>query len=94
MFFGVIGLILYFIFVMFLVNDICDGLETSNREFFLSCIFATWVVLIILYTETIAVWPVFMIIPYFIMCIGGNRSLQKADAFAEPSKIWKMEELQ
>jgi hypothetical protein len=76
MFFGVIGLVLYFIFIMFLVNDICDGLETNNRDFFLSCIFATWVVLIILYTETIAVWPVFVIIPYFIMCIGGNRTLQ------------------
>lgn len=34
MFFGAIGLILYFIFVMFLVNDICDGLETNNRNFF------------------------------------------------------------
>ena len=76
MFFGVIGLVLYFIFIMFLVNDICDGLETNNRDFFLSCIFATWVVLIILYTETIVVWPVFVIIPYFIMCIGGNRELQ------------------
>lgn len=80
MFFGAIGLILYFAFVMFLVNDICDGLETGNRDIFLSCIFATWVVLIILYTETIAVWPVFVIIPYFIMCIGGNRSLQRANA--------------
>ena len=77
MFFGAIGLVLYFVFVMFLVNDICDGLESNNRDFFLSCIFATWVVLIILYTETIAVWPVFVIIPYFIMCIGGNRYLQE-----------------
>lgn len=77
MFFGIIGLILFMIFILFLVNDICDGLETSCRDFCLSCIFATWVVLIILYTETIAVWPVFVIIPYFIMCIGGNKALQR-----------------
>lgn len=50
--------------------------------------------MIILYTETIAVWPVFVIIPYFIMCIGGNRSLQSAEIIAEPIEVWKMEELQ
>lgn len=76
LFFGIIGLALFIALLILIVKTVLDNLYDENRFICLECIFAIWTILITIYTETILIWPIFLMIPYFIIGFGTNESLQ------------------
>lgn len=77
MFFGVVGLLLYIAFLYKSLLGICKYIDTPSRDFTINCIIILWIVLLTLYTETIVVWSSFLMVPYFMIALGNNQSMNE-----------------
>ncbi len=77
MFFGIVGLVLYIVFLYKIILGVCKYVDSPSRDFALNCIIIFWIVLLTLYTETIVVWSSFLMVPYFMIALGNNESMNE-----------------
>ena len=61
---------------MFILG-VCKYVDSPSRDFALNCIIIFWIVLLTLYTETIVVWSSFLMVPYFMIALGNNESMNE-----------------